>query len=58
MVPLSTLTLPATVNPSVVIVPTLSILPVPVMLFEFKSKSPPSSGDVSSTTAAIPDVAV
>ena len=48
--PPSTLTLPATVNPSVVIVPTLSMFPVPVILFEFKSRLPPNCGVVSSTT--------
>ena len=32
----------------------ISKLPVPVMLFEFKSKFPPSWGVVSSTTFAIP----
>ena len=49
----SILVSPVTVNPSVVIVPVLLILPVPVMSLEFKSKSPPSCGVVSSTTLLI-----
>ena len=33
--------------------PVVSMSPVPVMLLEFKSKLPPSCGDVSSTTLFI-----
>ena len=46
-------TSPSTVKPSVVIVPVLLILPVPIMSLEFKSKSPPSCGVVSSTTSLV-----